>query len=77
MNCTGCGARLKVTHSYGVEQTAGTIRTARAVCKPCDKEFVATTVTMVEEAKHGEGAYAKARAIERGEVLPRITTCES
>lgn len=69
----GCGDRLKVTHTYEVQSTGGgKTKTQRAVCRSCDKEFVATSMTVVEEASHGTGAYAQAKKIERGEITPRL-----
>jgi hypothetical protein len=70
--CKKCGGKLDVTHSYAA---GGTARTQRAVCKTCDIEYVATIVTTIEEAKHGAGAYAKAKAIERGDLS--VTVIES
>lgn len=64
---------MKVSHSYGVE---GVAKTQRLYCEPCDIEYVATWVADLREAEHGKGAFATKKAIERGEIVPRVEFSE-
>lgn len=58
MNCSksGCGGRLKITHTY----SQGLNKYQRAACLECRRVYSLTTVA--EEARRGQGARAQAKA---------------
>jgi DNA-directed RNA polymerase subunit RPC12/RpoP len=60
LKCSKCKTRLSITHTY----SAGDIgKTQSAKCPGCGKKYTITSV--IEEAEHGKGAYAKAQRLKK------------
>lgn len=70
MICKACGKKIRVTHSYAVPGG----RVQRGECAACSKTYTVVSVTTVHEAlESGDGAYALAQRIRRGEIaLPEV-----
>lgn len=59
---TGCGGRLKVTHTYTMYQW----KFQRASCVNCGETYCVTSEASRVE-RRGDGAKAKATAMEKGQ----------
>ena len=64
MRC-GCGGRLLVRHTY----SAGQAKTQDAVCDLCAMRHTLVTFSVRSDPEHGQGAYAVAERIRRGETV--------
>lgn len=65
MKCT-CPRQeeLKTVHSYSAGENGST---SEMVC-PCGKKFVFVKLLFAEVQEHGQGAYAVAQRIKRGQI---------
>lgn len=78
MKCPACDTRLKIAQTYAAGRKH---QTQTGQCAACGRSYTLVTMIAQEFRSYGEGAYALARKLDRGEllgglVLPEIDSAQ-